>query len=59
MINVGCDAWHFKPISIDQVMFSKNGIEKYYDINVFAGECISNLKNASAESLKNIRKHFN
>ncbi len=44
MVNVGCDAWHFKPISIDQVMFSKNGIEKYYDINVFAGELDCNTK---------------
>lgn len=44
MINVGCDAWHFKPISIDQIMFSKNGIEKYYDENVFAGELLCNLK---------------
>jgi len=44
MINVGCDAWHFMPITIEQIMFSKNGIEKYYDDNVFAGELLCNLK---------------
>lgn len=44
MVNVGCDAWHFKPISLDLVMFSINGINKFYDANVFAGELECNLK---------------
>ncbi|MFA5600238.1 MAG: metallophosphoesterase [Phenylobacterium sp.] len=38
MINVGCDAWHFKPIDIEQILFVINAIENHYDINVFAGE---------------------
>ena len=44
MINVGCDAHHFKPVSIDYIMFQKNGIENYYDANVFAGELDCNTK---------------
>ena len=44
MVNVGVDAWHFKPVSMDQVKFQINGIRKYYDINVFAGELPANLE---------------
>ena len=44
MINVGCDAWHFTPISINQILFVKTAIEKYYDGNVFAGELKCNTK---------------
>ncbi|MCK9575773.1 MAG: hypothetical protein WC979_01945 [Candidatus Pacearchaeota archaeon] len=54
-INVGCDAWHFKPISMDLVLFSINGINKFYDQNVFAGEIIANLKYAPKESLESIK----
>jgi len=35
MINVGVDAWHFKPISEDTINFCINAVEKYYDKNVF------------------------
>jgi calcineurin-like phosphoesterase family protein len=35
MINVGVDAWHFKPISQDTILFQANAIEHYYDENVF------------------------
>ncbi len=35
MINVGVDAWHFKPVSEDTIDFCRNAIEKYYDQNVF------------------------
>ena len=43
MINVGVDAWHLCPLSEDNILFLKNAIEKYYDINVFAGELKQNL----------------
>lgn len=45
MINVGCDAWHFVPISENLIKFQINGIRKYYDQNVFAGELIANTDN--------------
>lgn len=35
MINVGVDAWHFRPISEDQIDFCRTAIEKYYNNNVF------------------------
>lgn len=35
MVNVGVDAWHFKPVSEDEIKFCRNAVEKYYDINVF------------------------
>jgi len=44
MINVGCDAWHFTPISMEQVLFVHNAIDKFYDMNVFAGELEQNTK---------------
>lgn len=34
-VNVGVDAWHFRPVSEDVLFFIKNGIENYYDENVF------------------------
>lgn len=43
MVNVGCDIHHFSPVSLDEVDFLFNGIEKYYDKNVFAGELQQNL----------------
>lgn len=44
-INVGTDAWHFVPVSEDQIKFQMNAIRKHYDQNVFAGELLSNVKN--------------
>ena len=44
MINVGCDAWHFQPISEEMIKFQINGIRNYYDQNVYAGEIECNLK---------------
>lgn len=38
MINVGVDAWHFYPLSMERIKFKMNGIRKFYDANVFAGE---------------------
>jgi calcineurin-like phosphoesterase family protein len=35
MINVGVDAWHFKPVSEDEIDFCRTACEKYYDENVF------------------------
>jgi calcineurin-like phosphoesterase family protein/nucleoside 2-deoxyribosyltransferase len=46
MINVSCDAWHFYPVSEDQIIFAMNAINKFYDMNVFAGEIEAN-KNQS------------
>ena len=43
MINVSCDAWHFTPVSEDQIIFAINAIENFYDENVFAGELSSNI----------------
>ena len=35
MINVGVDAWHFKPVSLEEILFTKKAIECHYDDNVF------------------------
>ncbi len=43
MINVGVDAWHFCPVSKKMIEFQMNGIKKYYDQNVFAGELTANI----------------
>lgn len=44
MINVGCDAWHFTPVSEDLIKFQINGIRNHYDQNVYAGELLANIK---------------
>jgi calcineurin-like phosphoesterase family protein len=36
MVNVGVDAWHFRPVSEKEILFVHNAIQKgYYDGNVF------------------------
>ena len=35
MINVGVDAWHFKPVSEEEIMFCWNAMHRFYDENVF------------------------
>lgn len=54
MINVGVDAWHFKPVSEEMILWQINGIRKYYDENVFAGELWSNLFYANDEIKTNL-----
>ena len=46
-INCGCDAWHYRPVSLDTIVFTMNAIRKHYDQNVFSGELFSNIKYAS------------
>jgi len=38
MVNVSTDAWNFKPASQEQIELLRVACDKYYDINVFAGE---------------------
>lgn len=35
MVNVGIDAWHFKPVSETEIDFCMNACKKFYDKNVF------------------------
>lgn len=35
MINVGVDAWHFKPVSETEILFCWNAMKNFYDENVF------------------------
>lgn len=35
MINVGVDAWHFRPVSETEILFCWNAMQKFYDHNVF------------------------
>lgn len=35
VINVGVDAWHFRPVSQDEIEFCFNAMENHYDNNVF------------------------
>jgi len=54
MINVGTDAWHFLPISEEQIQATYAAIKKHYDKNVFMGEFIKTGK--LLEEKKNITK---
>ncbi len=49
MVNVGTDAWHFNPVSEDMIKFQMNGIRKFYDQNVYAGELKADTKNIRGE----------
>ena len=49
MVNVGLDAWHFTPVSEDLIKFQMNGIRKFYDKNVFAGELKANTEHIKGE----------
>lgn len=40
MINVGTDAWHFFPVTEDEIKRAYKGIQSHYDKNVFIGEYI-------------------
>lgn len=35
MINVGVDAWHFKPVSHPEILFCWNAMNNFYDDDVF------------------------
>lgn len=35
MVNVGVDAWHFKPVSEDEILIIHNAIKNHYDENIF------------------------
>lgn len=35
LINVGVDAWHFRPVSENEILFCWNAMQKHYDENVF------------------------
>ena len=35
LINVGVDAWNFKPVSEDEIKFCFNAMQKFYDDDVF------------------------
>lgn len=35
MINVGVDAWHFRPVSEDEIKFCWSAMKNHYDANVF------------------------
>lgn len=35
LINVSVDAWHFKPVSKDEIIFCWNAMANHYDENVF------------------------
>ena len=48
-VNVGCDAWHFEPVSINKLLFIINAIHNYFDENVFAGELECNLSNKKSD----------
>ncbi len=57
MINVSVDAWNFKPVSEEQIIFCINAIKKHYDVNVFAGELDSNIPFAVIHSTDKIKIH--
>ena len=38
-INVGIDGNRFKPMSVSEIEFLRNGIENHFDNNVFTDKC--------------------
>ncbi len=42
MINVGVDAWHFRPVSEHEITYLMNAIRKHYDNNVFPNKTTNN-----------------
>lgn len=44
MLNVGVDVWHYKPVSLDKIIWQHNSIKTYYDKNAFAAEFSTNSK---------------
>ena len=51
IINVGVDAWHFKPVSEEQLVFCKNAMLNHYDENVFMRQSLEDKE--SSESFDN------
>ena len=51
MINVSCDAWHWLPVSEDQIVATMYSIRKFYDSNVFAGELNVNENHSSIRAI--------
>jgi calcineurin-like phosphoesterase family protein len=35
MVNVGVDVWHYKPVSVEEIFFTYNAINKFYDGDVW------------------------
>lgn len=44
MINVSTDAWHFFPVSLEEIIKTRHAITNFFDINVFSGELHQNYK---------------
>lgn len=52
IINCGTDAWHFIPISEDQIEFQRNGIINHYDEDVFIAEYMINRTASTVDLIK-------
>lgn len=47
MVNVGVDAWHFRPVSEDRIIYTINAIRNHYDKNVFPNKTTNNDKQSN------------
>jgi len=45
MINVGVDVWHYAPVSLKDINFTKNAICNFYDEDVWVGNHPANVAN--------------
>ncbi len=43
MLNIGVDCWHFFPVSMNQICFAYNAINKFYDNDVWVGNHPANV----------------
>jgi calcineurin-like phosphoesterase family protein len=58
MLNVGVDAWHFKPITQEEILFFYNAICKYYDEDCWAYSFQSNLDHEKrGKTSKKVKEH--
>lgn len=59
MLNVGVDAWHFKPLTEKDILFFYNAICKYYDEDVWASDLHANSVHNNRGKLKESTKMRN
>ena len=53
IINVGVDAWHFRPVSEDEILFCYNAMQNFYDNNVFISKLREEVLQKEMDEIQN------